>query len=67
MTLGKLDQVVTNYEALSETYRTGAQDNAYNDAKAYKDFKKKAEEEAVEQENDTPKSYIGGLLEISNL
>ena len=54
--LWQLDQVVTNYEALSEKDLGDVQNNAYNDDKAYLDFKKKAEEKYAEQGNDTQKN-----------
>ena len=52
--LQQVDEVVTNYEALSNNDHEDLQDNAYNVSKAYLDFKKKAEEEAAEQGNDIP-------------
>ena len=50
-----LDQVVTNYEALSDKDHADVQDIAYNDDNAYLYFQKKAEEKAAEQGNDTLK------------
>ena len=47
---------LSKYESLSDKDRADVQDNAHKDAKAYLDFKKKAEEEATEQGNDTPKN-----------
>ena len=52
----QLNEVVTNYEALSDKDRTDVPENAYKNAKAYIDFKKKTKEEAEEEGNDTPKN-----------
>ena len=61
--LQQLDQLVTNYEALSDKYRADAQDNAYKDDNSCLYLKKKVMEKAAEEGNDTPKHYIGVLLE----
>ena len=52
----QLNEVVTNYEALSDKDRVDVPDNAYKTAKTYFDFKKKTKEEAEEEGNDTPKN-----------
>ena len=54
--LRQLEQVFTNYEALSDKDHADVQDNEYNDAKAYLYFKKKAVEKAAEEGNGTPKN-----------
>ena len=54
--LQQLDKLVTIYEALSEKDRSDVQGKLYEDTKVYLDFKKKAEEEAAEQGNDSPKT-----------
>ena len=54
--LQQLHEVVTNYEALSDKDRADVPDDAYKNAKAYLDFKKKTKEEAEEEGNDIPKN-----------
>ena len=43
--LQQLDEVVTNYEALYDKDHADVPDIAYENAKAYMDFKKKTKEE----------------------